>query len=842
MKTYNHLYESLENFKGFVEGVGFQKDKQFLIRIHSAIHSMDEIQVIAKDIKAVLPEAVITGCSSSVIICEGKLLSDVCLVSVSEFQNCQMRLGTFSCVTEDGTEKSGNELCREISEKIIKDDKGTLLVFFPLSYYKTAKFVTSMNRENKDIRMLGGVAYTEVGVHHEMENYAYVLADTTASVSSMACVFLISDTMSVYENVINGVGAIGRSYEVTKVHEHFVDEIEGVDAATWYQNMLGKEELDNDRLLASIFPLLYEGTQLSHNVVFETYDTLPEPYKSEKRNRINLFSEITEGMRFSLGYFDPQKIIDQMNVVYDQLHKAPVESLFVYDCLARLWMLHDCASWEVSQFKTTNMSGAMVAGEIGYVNGKNVYANSTFVIGGFSEDPEARILLKERALQNITELQYNNVQMVNYLLTMGNKQLNRQLNEKYEEMQKAMFYNANLNMENQTKYLLDRESEGLDKTAVFSLRNERMLQLFLGQSVLMEELTKAYKGISEDYRSKNLWFYSYGECALLVAADSRTSNEEFVGLIKEMQERLNAITYQDFVLSYRCAVVMNEAEPIPKIEEALQYAGKHKMPLVVYGELKEDKIDITEEMRILQVLKEALVQDRIIPYFQGIHDNREKCIDIHEALIRIQDAEGNLYYPDQFLPIAKEYDLYGILSARMINKVMQMFLNQGQKVSINLNVQDIYDREIIRTIFHYLKQEQHPENFIFELVESEEVQDYAYIQQFADSIHKFGSRVAVDDFGTGFCNMMHIIRIDADIIKIDGEIVKEICKDEDCREFLEMINNWCVQKKKEVIAEYVENEDIQKVLEEIGIRHSQGYYYTKPMSWENCQKALTQKG
>ena len=171
-----------------------------------------------------------------------------------------------------------------------------------------------------------------------------------------------------------------------------------------------------------------------------------------------------------------------------------------------------------------------------------------------------------------------------------------------------------------------------------------------------------------------------------------------------------------------------------------------------------------------------------------------------------------------------------------------MFLNQGQKVSINLNVQDIYDREIIRTIFHYLKQEQHPENFIFELVESEEVQDYAYIQQFADSIHKFGSRVAVDDFGTGFCNMMHIIRIDADIIKIDGEIVKEICKDEDCREFLEMINNWCVQKKKEVIAEYVENEDIQKVLEEIGIRHSQGYYYTKPMSWENCQKALTQKG
>ncbi|MCH5280809.1 MAG: EAL domain-containing protein [Lachnospiraceae bacterium] len=841
MKAYNHLYETPQNFNNFVEGIGLQKEKQLLVRVHSSIHSMEEMQDVAKDIKAVLPNALIIGCSSSMVVCEGDILSDSCLVSITEFDDCKLRMGMFSCVTEEGKEKDGDVLCRQVSEELIKKEEGLMLVFFPLSYYKTAKFVSCMNRENKGVKMVGGVAYIAESVHHQAENLAYVLSDTTASANSMAAVMMISPKLSVYENVVNGVDAIGRSYEVTKVHEHFVDEIEGVDAATWYEDMLGKEELAKDPSLAGIFPLVYEGTKLSHNVVFEPYEVLPEPYLSEKRNRINLFSEITEGMKFSLGYFDPQKIIDQMNALYAQLHEEPIEVVFIYDCLARMWMLHDCASWEVSQFKATNMSGAMMAGEIGYLDGKNVYANSTFVVAGLSEDKQARILLKEKVLQNIAGLQYNNVQMINYLLTIGNKQLNRQINEQYGQMQKAMFYNANLDLENQTKYLVDRENEGLNKAAVFSLKNERVIRLFLGQGALQEELKKIYAKLNEDLNEKGLRFYSYGECALLIAAGSNITDEAFVSDMKEALEQLNSVICKEFVFSYECAIVMHEEEALSKLDEALEYAEKNKIPFVLYSEVKSDGVDIKEEMRMLQIIKEALVQDRVIPYFQGIYDNRQKSIGLHEALIRIEDAEGNMYYPDQFLPVAKEYGLYEALSVVMVKKVMQMFLNQGRKVSINLNVRDIYDREMIRMIFRFLEQEKHPENFVFELVESEEIQDYTYIQQFADSIHEYGARIAIDDFGSGFCNMMHVIRIDADIIKIDGEIIKEICHDENCREFLEMINNWCAHKKKEVIAEYVENEAIQQIMEEIGITHSQGYYYARPMSWENCEKALAVK-
>ena len=56
---------------------------------------------------------------------------------------------------------------------------------------------------------------------------------------------------------------------------------------------------------------------------------------------------------------------------------------------------------------------------------------------------------------------------------------------------------------------------------------------------------------------------------------------------------------------------------------------------------------------------------------------------------------------------------------------------------------------------------------------------------------------------------------------------------ENCREFVTMINEWCKNTGKEVIGEFVENENIQQIMEKIGITHSQGYYFAKPQKWED---------
>lgn len=839
MKTYNHLFESLENFENYLDGITFDRNRQVLLRIHSGIHTAEMMEELAAELKRILPGAVMIGCSASHVICEGKILQGVCLISLTVFDQCDVRVGMFSCEQEPGVERAGEVLAEEVSNELVKGDKGMMLTFFPLSYYKTAKFVERMDQLNKGLNMIGGVAYVAEGTHSEAGERAYVLGQAETSVNKMAAVMLVSPKLFIYENVICGAEGVGRSYEVTKVHEHFVDEIEGDDAAKWYQGILGREELKKDHTLASLFPLILEETQTAYNVVYELAETLPEPWKSEKRDRINVFSEISEGMRFGLGYFAPQRIVDQLSTAYEELGEAPVETLFAYECLSRMWMLHDCASWEIGQFYTTNISGAILAGEIGNLKGKNIYGNATLMIAGLSENENARLILKEKGLKDVSGLQHENMQIINYLLMTGNRQLNKQLSLQRDKMKQAMFYQEVLGLDNQAKYIYDRDRHHLDKLAVFSLKNERMIRLFLGQEVFWSELKTVYGKLKEYLAEKagdfvqTLYFYSYGDNGLMIAAkETLTDDGDFVKCIRAAHEFINEAVCRDFKLSYKCAVVMHEEDALQKADTALQYGAKKKKSLVIYNQLQEEVADMKEDIRILQVVREALTQDGIVPYFQGIYDNRKGRIEMYEALIRIRDTQGNLYYPGQFLPIAKEYDLYGALSVIMVKKVMSMFLHEDVKVTINLNVQDIYDEDMIEMIFHYLKLADYPANFVFELVESEEITDYQYIEQFAESIHEHGAKIAIDDFGSGFSNLLHIIKIDADILKIDGEIIRVICQDESCREFVTMINEWCKSKRKEVIGEFVENENIQQIMQKIGIAHSQGYYFAKPVSWD----------
>lgn len=834
MKSYNHLFVSWGNFRSFLSGINMDYKEKVLVRIHSGIHTEWEMSEFARDIEKLLPEATIIGCSTSHVICEGRIVEKACLISITTFDECEVWGKSYECIYEDGAEKSVELLGKEVAADLQTGEDTMMLVFFPFGYFKTVEFIDYMNVSCPKVKMIGGKAADREALHHRDGEASFVLLGSKVSTRHLVTACISAPALHIYEDVVCGVETLGKRYSVTKLSGRYIEEIDDVPAAEWYEGMLGKEELLKDPSLAAIFPMVpSDAATIAYSVSYFPYYDLPNPWRAEKRSRIGTYMEIDEGMRFAVGYFDPQKIVNSMNEVYQALRTEPVEVLFAYDCLSRMWMLHDCANWEIGQLATTNVSGAMLAGEVSNTENKNVYANLTFVVAGLSEDSEARLFLKNKALKNTSALQHDNVQMINYLLKKGNKQLNKQLAEQQDKMHKAMFYYDRLDLENHTKCMFDKEQLRIDKIAVFGLHNEKILGLFMGQSALFEVLKAIYHDFKRNLEPFGFHLYSYREYSLLIAANDTVSDEDFLTETKEVYDQLNELAHKELQFSYGCAVVMHEEDILRKAEIAIQYGIKSKKKFVQYSEVPQEVLDIKEKMRILTVLKEALLHDRIVPYFQGIYDNREKRINMYEALIRIQDEQGNLYFPNQFLPVAKEYNLYEAVSAIMVKKVMELFIDKNDKVTLNLSVLDLYDRDMIKIIFKYLKQAAHPENFVFELVESEEVQDYQFIKQFADSIHEHGAKIAIDDFGSGFSNLLHIIRIDADIIKIDGEIIKEICNDVKCREFVEVINAWCSRQNKEVVGEFVENDSIQTKIEEIGITYSQGYYFAKPRPWQD---------
>ena len=191
MKIYNHLYRDKRKFSFFLNGTGLDREKQALVRIHSSVHSAEEMSLLAGEVMEVLPNAKIIGCSTPGVICDGKIIKDSCLVSITTFDGCDIE--TFY----SDTAENEKELCTQLSQQLVKGRNGFMLLFLPVSYSKGIKLVDLMNKKFPNVQILGGAA----GFKGKKRS-AYVLENVRTSNSAVAAAFIASDEH--YRSTTNG--------------------------------------------------------------------------------------------------------------------------------------------------------------------------------------------------------------------------------------------------------------------------------------------------------------------------------------------------------------------------------------------------------------------------------------------------------------------------------------------------------------------------------------------------------------------------------------------------------------------------------------------------------------
>ena len=147
-----------------------------------------------------------------------------------------------------------------------------------------------------------------------------------------------------------------------------------------------------------------------------------------------------------------------------------------------------------------------------------------------------------------------------------------------------------------------------------------------------------------------------------------------------------------------------------------------------------------------------------------------------------------------------------------------------------MGVRDIQNEEMTEYIYGFLSTARHPGNFIFEILENEDVDNYDTLIIFVDTVHKLGGHISIDDFGSGYSNLQHIASIHSDYIKIDGSIVRNCYEDPESENLVALVSDWKRLSIRDIkiVAEYVENKDIQNKLEKYDIDFSQGYYFSVP--------------
>ena len=209
-------------------------------------------------------------------------------------------------------------------------------------------------------------------------------------------------------------------------------------------------------------------------------------------------------------------------------------------------------------------------------------------------------------------------------------------------------------------------------------------------------------------------------------------------------------------------------------------------------------------------------------------DNQSGEITKYECLIRMIDPDGQVISPGVFLPVASNLRLDSMLTRVMVEKSFQKFAELDYEFSINLSYRDLLDTELTQFIFDQLKTYQVGKRLIFEILESDGIDNYNEVRRFIDKAKGFGCKIAIDDFGTGYSNFEHLLRLNVDLIKIDGSLIRNLNDDQSAIIVTRGVVQFARSLGIKTVAEFVHCEAVQKQVQALDIDFSQGAYFSMP--------------
>lgn len=197
--------------------------------------------------------------------------------------------------------------------------------------------------------------------------------------------------------------------------------------------------------------------------------------------------------------------------------------------------------------------------------------------------------------------------------------------------------------------------------------------------------------------------------------------------------------------------------------------------------------------------------------------------------MRMLDEDGSVLSPN-FLNIAKRSRQYNALTQVMVRRVVEALPKIPGMVTLNLTIEDIVHGDTVEFLDHHLGQPGVGERIVLEITESEGIESYERVSEFVNTMKAHGCRFAIDDFGSGYSNFAHLLRLKIDYLKIDGSIITTLLENPESEVIACVIVDAARRLGMQTVAEYVSSVEIQEKVVSLGIDFSQGFYWGHPGS------------
>jgi diguanylate cyclase (GGDEF)-like protein/PAS domain S-box-containing protein len=243
------------------------------------------------------------------------------------------------------------------------------------------------------------------------------------------------------------------------------------------------------------------------------------------------------------------------------------------------------------------------------------------------------------------------------------------------------------------------------------------------------------------------------------------------------------------------------------------------------------------EMQWLPRIQAALDQDRFALYLQSIGATgaQEEPAEIREFLTRMLSPVGDLIPPMAFIPAAERYDLMPRIDRWVIDHALAAVRDVYDSptsvlFTINISGQSVSQGDLANFVVDRLDAyDVSPERICFEITETTAISNFSQAASFIQTLHEYGCKFALDDFGAGLSSFAYLKHLPVDFLKIEGQFVTGMVSDLVDRAMVESINGIGQVLGVRTIAESVENKATLDLLREIGVNYAQGFHIAKPV-------------
>ncbi len=267
-------------------------------------------------------------------------------------------------------------------------------------------------------------------------------------------------------------------------------------------------------------------------------------------------------------------------------------------------------------------------------------------------------------------------------------------------------------------------------------------------------------------------------------------------------------------------------------ESALQEAKSSGRNCFIEFKLSEEQRDKQRQnIAVGEQVMKALEDGRIVLAYQPVVCAKTFQTKYCETLLRMLGEDGGIVAAGVFVPIAEKLGLVRLLDLRALElAITELIAYPEVSVAVNVSSLTVTDPAWMRKLKGLIRgRPTIASRLMVEITETAALEDSEVTSRFVAEVRGLGSKVALDDFGSGYTSFRHMKSLTVDVVKIDGAFVTDIEKNAENQVFIKTLMSLADGFGLQTVAECIETESEAKILSGEGADYLQGWYFGKPV-------------